>query len=119
LYPILTARYRRRNQRGADARALIDAVLPDPRAVLESLVGELTEFHLDRPARSPAEAKAEAAPLPLPTLPPLAAALSAESHLLASLPSDARPPDTLGMVSVMRLMPLTAKPAGIEKAAVA
>ena len=57
LYPILTARYRRRNQRGPAARALIDAALPDPRAVLESLVGELTEFHLERRAAPPPRPK--------------------------------------------------------------
>jgi hypothetical protein len=55
---LLRASYRRKGQRGRPARALIDATLPDPRAVLESLVGELTEFHLDRPSGSAAEASA-------------------------------------------------------------
>jgi hypothetical protein len=120
LYPILTARYRRKNQRGAAAGALVNPALPDPRAALESLVGELTDFHLDRPPRSPAEARApESAPHPLPTLPPLAAALSAEGHLLAMLPPDRRPPDMLGMARVMKLMTLAAELAGAERAAVA
>ena len=42
------------NQKGKPARALVDAALPDPRAVLESLVGELTEFHVERPTEPPA-----------------------------------------------------------------
>ncbi len=58
LYPILTARYRRRNQRGAAARALVDAAVSDPRSVLESLVGELTEFHVERQTAPPGEASA-------------------------------------------------------------
>jgi hypothetical protein len=52
-------------------------------------------------------------------LPPLAAALSAEGHLLATLPSDARPPDMLGMARVMKLMALTAEHAGPKRAAAA
>jgi hypothetical protein len=39
-----------------------------------------------------------------PSLPPLAAALSAEAHPLASLPFDTRPPDMLGVARVMKLM---------------
>jgi len=74
LYPISTARYRRKNQRGAAARALIDASLPDPRAVLESLVGVLTEFHLDRPSGAPADASTPEPQRPVRSLPPLAAA---------------------------------------------
>ena len=46
----LAATYRRRNQRGPMARALVRADLPDPRAVLETLVGELAEFHVKRPS---------------------------------------------------------------------
>jgi hypothetical protein len=97
---------------------LIDAALPTPRAVLEGLVGELTEFQLERPVHAP-EAKAASAANPLPTLPPLAAALSAEGHLLATLPADARPPDLLGMAGVIKLMALTTDLAGAERAAVA
>ena len=120
LYPILTARYRRKNQRGAAARALVDSALPDPRAVLENLVGELVEFHVERPSAGPAEARApKTAPQPLPRLPPLAAALSAEGHLLATLPSDARPPDMLGMARVMKLMAMAAEHTGPKRAAVA
>ena len=47
---LLRATYRRKGQRGRPARALVSAALPDPRAVLESLVGELTEFHVERPS---------------------------------------------------------------------
>jgi hypothetical protein len=118
----LTATYRRKNQRGPVARALVRADLPDPRAVLEGLVGEVVEFQVDRPVEQPAEANAtppRAAPTPLPPLPPLAAALSAEGHLLASVPSDARPPDMLGMTRVMKLMALASGLAGAEWAAVA
>jgi hypothetical protein len=116
LYPILTARYRRRDQRGAAARALVDAALQDPRAVLEGLVGELTEFHLDRPPSSHAEAGVPDSEGPVRPLPPLAAALSAEGLLLASLPTDARPPDMLGMARVIKLMTMAAGP---ERAAAA
>ena len=52
-------------------------------------------------------------------LPPLAAALSAEGHLLASLPPDGRAPDMLGMARVIKLMALAAELAGAERAAVA
>jgi hypothetical protein len=119
LYPISTARYRRKNQRGPAARALVSAALSDPRAVLESLVGELTEFHVERPSDSPAEASAREPERPARPLPPLAAALSAEGHLLATLPPDGRPPDMLGMARVMKLMTLAAELDGAERAAVA
>jgi hypothetical protein len=120
LYPISTARYRRKNQRGAAGRALVRADLSDPRATLESLVGELTEFHLDRPPASPAEANAPEPERPAQApLPPLAAALSAEGHLLAKLPPDGRPPDMLGMARVMKLMALAAELTGATRAAVA
>jgi hypothetical protein len=49
----LKASYRRQNQHGPLARALVSAELPDPRAALQGLVGELVEFHVERP---PAEA---------------------------------------------------------------
>ncbi|MGH9175829.1 MAG: hypothetical protein ACRD1H_15805, partial [Vicinamibacterales bacterium] len=105
LYPIFTARYRRKNQRGAAARALVSAALPDPRAVLQSLVGELSEFHLERPSDSQTAAGAPEPARPAqPPLPRLVAALSAEGHLLATLPPDGRPRDTLGRVRVMKLM---------------
>ena len=46
----------------------------------------------------------------------LAAALSAEGHLLATLPPDGRPPDMLGMARVINLVALAAGP---ERAAAA
>jgi hypothetical protein len=52
-------------------------------------------------------------------LPPLVAALSAEGHLLATLPADGRPPDLLGMTCVMQLMTLATEVAGSEQAAAA
>jgi hypothetical protein len=114
---LLRASYRRKGQRGRSARALIAAALPDPRAVLERLVGELTEFHLDRAARSPAEAGAPEPERSMRPLPPLAAALSAEAHLLATLPPDERPPDMLGMARVIKLMTLAGEHGGPERAA--
>jgi hypothetical protein len=112
--------YRRAGQRGPAARALVDAALHDPRAVLETLVGELTEFQLEHPSDPPAEAKTpKSAPPRLPPLPPLAAAMSAEGQLLATLPPDARPPDMLGMAHVMKLMALAAEHARAERAAAA
>ena len=114
----MTARYRRKNQRGQPARALVRADLPDPRAVLEGLVGELTEFHVERPPDPTVRAHPKRSAR-LPPLPRLAAALSAEAHLLATLPSDARPPDTLGMARVIRLMALANDAAGTKRAAVA
>jgi hypothetical protein len=119
LYPISAARYRRKGQRGPAAKALVRADLPDPRAILESLVGELTEFHLEHPSNSPAAARAHeparSAQRPLP----LVAALAAEGHLLATLPPDGRPPDMLGMARVMKLMALTTAGAGVQRAAAA
>jgi hypothetical protein len=119
LYPISAARYRRKGQRGPAAKALVRADLPDPRAILESLVGELTDFHLEHPSNSPAAARAHeparSAQRPLP----LVAALAAEGHLLATLPPDGRPPDMLGMARVMKLMALTTAGAGVQRAAAA
>jgi hypothetical protein len=114
--PPLQAVYRRKGQKGKPARALVSAALSDPRAVLERLVGELTEFHVERPAEPPATKAPQPAPAPLHVLPPLAAAMSAEGHLLATLPADTRPPDMLGMAGVIKLMAL---PAGPERAAAA
>jgi hypothetical protein len=118
--PPLQARYRRKGQKGRPARALVRADLPDPRAILESLVGELTEFHVERRSDSPARARAHemARPAQRP-LPPLAAALAAEGHLLATLPPDGRPPDMLGMARVMKLKALATELAGAEWAAAA
>jgi hypothetical protein len=45
----LKATYRRKNQRGPLARALIRADLPSPCATLEGLVGGLAEFRAERP----------------------------------------------------------------------
>jgi len=117
--PPLQAVYRRKGQKGKPARALVSAALSNPRPVLESLVGELTEFHVERPAEPPATKAPQPAPAPLPTLPPLAAAMSAEGHLLARLPADARPPDMLGMAGVLKLMALATELDGAERAAVA
>jgi hypothetical protein len=110
------ATYRRKNQRGPAARALVRADLPDPRSVLKGLVGELVDFHIERP---PVPAARPHKPTTLPTLPPLAAALSAEAHLLATLPPAVRPPDMLGMGGVLRLMGLTGDPARAERTAAA
>ena len=80
---------------------LVPADLPDPRSVLEGLVGELVEFQVEQTPGPPTQAT----PLqPLPELPPLAATMSAEAHLLATLQPDARPPDMLGMSRAMLLM---------------
>ncbi len=71
--------------------------------VLQGLVGELVDFDVERP---PVPAARPRKPVTLPSLPPLAAALSAEAHLLASIPPDVRPPDILGMGGVMILAAL-------------
>jgi hypothetical protein len=118
--PPLQATYRRKAQKGKPARALVRADLPDPRAILESLVGELTEFHVEHPPESPAKPREpERERPPQRPLPPLAAALSAEGHLLATLPPDGRPPDMLGMARVMKLMTLATELAGAQRAAIA
>jgi hypothetical protein len=111
--PLLKATYRRQGQRGKHAQALVGAAVPDPRAVLESLVGELVEFDIES-EDDPPVAKA---PDPPPPLRPLAAALSAEGHLLATLPPGQRPPDMLGMVRVMKLVALTAEHDATKRAA--
>ena len=104
--PPLQATYRRKGQRGPLAGALVRADLPDPRAVLQSLVGELVEFHVARPSEPPADVRRPEPAQALPPLPPLAAALSAEAHLLATLSPDERPSDMLGMAGAFRLMAL-------------
>ena len=115
--PPLKATYRRKGQRGPLACALVRSDLSDPRSILEGLVGELVEFQVERPPQPPGKSDASGtAPQRLPPLPPLAAALSAEAHLLATLPSDERPPDVLGMARVMKLVALAAGP---ERAAAA
>jgi hypothetical protein len=117
---LLQVTYRRKGQRGRPARALVSADLLDPRAVLQSLVGELTEFQLERPSDSQAGARAPEPARPAPrSLSALPAALSAEAHLLATLPPDGRPPDMLGMARVIQLMALVTERAGAERAAVA
>jgi len=86
------------------------------------LVGELVEFHVERrpdPSKEAANPPEPLTPKPLPHLPPLAAALSVEGHLLSTLPVDARPPDMLGMASIVRLMSLARDPAGAERATAA
>ena len=113
----LRASYRRKGQRGPLACALVRSSLPDPAAVLEGMVGELVEFDVDRPSAAPTEASAsQSVAPPLPPLPRLAAALSAEGQMLASLPPHERPPDMLGMGRVIKLMALAAGP---ERAAAA
>jgi hypothetical protein len=77
---------------------------------LEGLVGELVEFQVERSPRSPDKPSASDTAPSLPPLPRLAAALSAEGHLLATLSPDERPPDVLGMARVMKLMALAAGP---------
>jgi hypothetical protein len=92
---------------------LVSAAVLDPRAVLESLVGELAEFEVED------EPPAAKVPEPPPPLRPLAAALSAEGRMLATLPADQRPPDMLGMARAMKLMALAADTAGAAWAGVA
>jgi hypothetical protein len=116
----LRATYRRKGQRGPLASALVRSSLPEPRSVLEAMVGELVEFHMDRRWDSPAKTSApHSVARPLPPLPPLAAALSAEGHLLATLPPDGRAPDMLGMARVIKLMTMAAGLPEAERAAVA
>jgi hypothetical protein len=113
----LRASYRRKGQRGPLACALVRSDLSAPRSILESLVGELVEFQVERRPRPPDKPSAsDASPHRLPPLPRLAAALSAEGHLLATLSPDERPPDVLGMARVIKLVAL---PAGPERAAAA
>ena len=109
---LLRASYRRKGQRGPVARVLFRADLPDPRAALEGLVGELVGFNIERP---PVPAARPHKPTAMPSLPPLAAALSAEAHLLASVPPDVRPPDMLGMDGVMRLAALAGGGGRVER----
>ena len=52
-------------------------------------------------------------------MPAHAAAMSAEAHLLATLPPGERPPDVLGMARVIKLMTLAAEHAAPEGAAAA
>jgi hypothetical protein len=85
-------------------------------------VGGLAEFHAESPPDQPQDTASAPEPRllkPLRALPAMAAALSAESHLLASLSSDARPPDMLGIAGAMKLMALAAEAVGIERAAAA
>jgi hypothetical protein len=78
------------------------------------------EFELQPPSEPVRQTgPAQAAAQRLPPLPRLAAALSAEAHLLATLPADARPPDTLGMARVIGLMALTNDSAATRRAAIA
>jgi hypothetical protein len=98
---LLRGTYRRKGQRGPLSNVLVRADLTDSRSVLEGLVGELVEFHVEQPPEPRAQA---VRPKPLPELPLLAAAMSAEAHLLATMQPDARPPDMLGMARVMQLM---------------
>jgi hypothetical protein len=109
LYPVLRGTYRRKGQRGPLSNLLVRSDLPDPRAVLEGMVGELNEFHVERPPDPASDTKPNpeaASPKPRPVLPPLAAALSAEAHLLGTMPPDMCPPEMLGMAGIMRLMKL-------------
>jgi hypothetical protein len=113
----LSASYRRKGQRGPLACALVRSELSAPRSILEGLVGELVEFHVERSPRSRDKPSAsETSPRRLPSLPRFAAALSAEGHLLATLSPDERPPDVLGMARVIKLMTLAPGP---ERAAAA
>jgi hypothetical protein len=58
--------YRRRNQRGPLARALLRADLPCPRAAVEALIGALAEFSLDKAAGGPAAHEPDPSPPPPP-----------------------------------------------------
>jgi hypothetical protein len=115
------ATYRRKGQRGPLASALVRSSLPNPRGVLEGMVGELLEFRMDRrPWDSSVEASAaRSVARLLPPRPPLAAALSAEGQLLASLPPAERPPDMLGMARVMKLVTMAGELGGTARAVVA
>jgi hypothetical protein len=116
----LKASYRRKGQRGPLACALVCSDLSAPRAVLEGLLGELVEFRLEGPPEPPGKPEAtDATPAILRPLPPLAAAMSAEAQLLATLPPDERPPDVLGMARVMKLVALAAEHTGPERAVAA
>jgi hypothetical protein len=116
----LRASYRRKGQRGPLARALVRSDLSDPRSILEGLVGELVEFQVERPAEALKKPGApEAATHRLLPLPPVAAAMSAEAHLVATLLADERPPDVLGMARVVHLMALAVEHAKPERAAAA
>jgi hypothetical protein len=78
--------------------------------VLEGMVGELVEFDMDRQSAGPIEGSAsQSGPPLLPPLPRLAAALSTEGHMLASLLPHERPPDMLGMGRVIKVMGLVAE----------
>jgi hypothetical protein len=117
---VLKASYRRKGQRGPLACALVRSELPNPRVVLEGLVGELGEFQIEQPAEPPGKPEAaDATAASLRPLPPLAAAMSAEAHLLASLPPEGRPPDLLGMARVVKLMALAAAHAKPDRAVAA
>ena len=103
------------------------------KALRARLAGELHERRFTASPRSPPEPGRRADGIPCPAaarapqrarpaqrfLSPLPAALSAEAHLLATLPPDGRPPDMLGMARVMKLMALATERAGAERAAVA
>jgi hypothetical protein len=116
---VLKASYRRKGQRGPLACALVRSELPDPRAVLEGMVGELGEFQIAPPEPPGKPEAADATTASLRPLPPLAAAMSAEAHLVATLPPDERPPDLLGMARVVKLMALAAAHANPARAAAA
>jgi hypothetical protein len=54
----LNATYRRKGQRGPLACALVRSDLSAARAVLEGMVGELREFHVERPPEPPGKSDA-------------------------------------------------------------
>jgi hypothetical protein len=116
----LRTSYRRKGQRGPLACALVRSDLSAPRAVLEGMVGELVQFKLEHLPHFPGKTDSHhTPPLDPRPLPSLAAALSAEAHLLATLPPDERPPDLLGMARVMKLAALAAQHAKPERAVAA
>ena len=107
-----------RSARTASLRTGSLGSLPDPadrcsRAWSVSWSNSTWSAHRPLPLR-PAHRRLSAPPLP--PLPRLAAALSAEGQMLASLPPHERPPDMLGMGRVIKLMALAAGP---ERAAAA
>lgn len=86
---------------------MLYAGLPNPRAALEALVGPLAEFTLDVIEMPGETARPEPPPIPQRAerpLRPLAAALAAEAHLLATADPTERRPDMLGFAGVYRLM---------------
>jgi hypothetical protein len=98
--------YRRKGAHGPLAGLLVRSDLPDPKAVLEGMVGEVTEFTIEQPPEPPAHA-AEPPPQkatePKPAMPRALDVLSYQGHMLATLDPYQRPPDMLGAHQLLAL----------------